>query len=417
MTPAQYKEKFDVGFLMSEQSRCHVSEGLRRRPRRSRKVKPGRYEPRTRDRIIADLRAYARERPQITPKKLEETHPGIVGQIIALFGTYTAGVRAAGLGEKLCRRWSKEKVIEKIKKRRADGATLNAASVKKADSQLYGAACKRFVCWGKALKAAGVHPSSVSRVRDRSKKAVATDLRSWARKHGPLNSKALLASDAMLATSACRWYGSVENAAGKLRLPFYSPRKSRWTRKEVISGIRTRRTKNLTLRPSRVLREDRKLHRAACKLFGSWRKAVSAAGINYNKAIRRMDKEDVMKGLRARHRRKRSLRPKKVSEEDPSLFSAGVWQFGSWPRAVEAAGVDYRTVVPARWIPSIILREIRKRKRKGLPLTYKGVRNEDYRLLTGACNHFRSWGRALAAAGIDPQKVMPGRTHHRLIRR
>ena len=59
---------------------------------------------------------------------------------------------------------------------------------------------------------------------------------------------------------------------------------------------------------------------------------------------------------------------------------------------VAPGAIDYTTVVPERWTPSTILKEIKKRKRKERSLTYKDVRKENYR-------------------------VMPGRTHHRLIRR
>ena len=74
---------------------------------------------------------------------------------------------------------------------------------------------------------------------------------------------------------------------------------------------------------------------------------------------------------------------------DPSLWHHGKRRFGSWKAAIEVAGLDYSRVTlltPNSYATKReIIAEIRRRNRRGSPLTVSEVRlgeHEDRKLLS-----------------------------------
>jgi hypothetical protein len=115
----------------------------------------------------------------------------------------------------------------------------------------------------------------------------------------------------------------------------------------------SRRAKRLPLNWQAVIRGDARdvaLARGAKRLFGSWDKALVAAGFDAP-AIRKEARqrfryptaESVTAALRERHASgKRLLRStvEKGPEADPALASGVLRFFGNWTRGVRAAGFD-----------------------------------------------------------------------------
>ena len=90
------------------------------------------------------------------------------------------------------------------------------------------------------------------------------------------------------------------------------------------------------------------------------------------------------------------------------LWVVGVRFFGSWPRAIKEADLDYEKVRlrPKRRFPDAptVVGEIRRRKRKGLPIHLHGVHRspqKDTALYHSACDFCGSWKQAVEAAGFD----------------
>lgn len=116
-----------------------------------------------------------------------------------------------------------------------------------------------------------------------------------------------------------------------------------WTKERIIEEILKRRKRRRGLHSYRMMREDPKLYRAARHHFGSWRAAVEAAGLDYEKFRRGDDSNNLPKGYWS---------PEKVIKEmikiskdgkipgvkeailyHSKLKAAAEYYFGSWHKA------------------------------------------------------------------------------------
>jgi hypothetical protein len=94
---------------------------------------------------------------------------------------------------------------------------------------------------------------------------------------------------------------------------------------------------------------------------------------------------------------------------DPSLASAATkpMYFGSWREAISAAGLDYDSIRRYRdWSNQIVLHMVRDMQARGLDLNAKVVGTTDCALLTAARRRFDSWHVALSAAGLDYRRIV-----------
>jgi len=113
-----------------------------------------------------------------------------------------------------------------------------------------------------------------------------------------------------------------------------------WTVDNVIGEIQQLNAAGADLVSTVVCRENRQLFRAGVARFGTWEKAVRAAGIDYDRyrKIRRWSKEKVIESLQERMKRGEKVTANAVNEEDSGLCSAVYDHFDSWDEAVRAAG-------------------------------------------------------------------------------
>jgi hypothetical protein len=131
------------------------------------------------------------------------------------------------------------------------------------------------------------------------------------------------------------WAGAVAGAGIRTRLK--SPRPARrWTQAMVLDAIRNHSVQEGGL--DQVWKQDTGLYAAAKKLFGTWRKAVSAAGL---KSPRRAWTADLVLAEIQRWRRQ-GVPAGLLGRVDQSLRNAAIKHFGSWQRALELVGVTAR---------------------------------------------------------------------------
>lgn len=97
-------------------------------------------------------------------------------------------------------------------------------------------------------------------------------------------------------------------------------------------------------KPSNIAKKHSALYLRACKVFGSWRSALEASGIDYESSRnnKKWTRQRIMSEIKRLSAEAESLRPSVLRKSGmTSLVSAADYHFGSWKRAVESSGVEY----------------------------------------------------------------------------
>ncbi len=188
---------------------------------------------------------------------------------------------------------------------------------------------------------------------------------------------------------------------------------SGWNKQKIVRRIQALHEKGEDLSYNRMARRRQGLLAAANYHFGSWGKAVEAAGLDYAGEVRKIPKwtsEKILESIKAAYEAGEDLSWTSVTKD--KRFSALAYaairdnQFGSWDAALEAAGIDPGGVRRYEsWSEEKIIRRIKERKRHGRPLNSKAMQDEDSKLFNAALNYFGGWDKALEAAGIAPEEV------------
>ena len=186
----------------------------------------------------------------------------------------------------------------------------------------------------------------------------------------------------------------------------------RWTRKSIIEEIRRLNAAGDELNYSSAEENHLNLVRAAAWHYGTWKRAIETSGLSYDDVskYRRWSRERIIAGIREYQAAGGDLSWRVISAEGaPALAAAAVREnvgFDTWYDAVTAAGIDYEKVARYRhWTPQRVVKEIQELAEKEAPLSSKLVQQNHPPLYNAAKRRFKQWDEALAAAGIDPDKV------------
>ena len=94
-----------------------------------------------------------------------------------------------------------------------------------------------------------------------------------------------------------------------------------------------------------------------------------------------------------------------LQHRHPHLYEQGVWLFGNWNNALRAAGfIPEQARLHTSEDRETIIRYIRKMRQDNVPLYAKYVIRHRPKLHSGALRRFGSWKKALNAAGIETPK-------------
>src|SRR5437868_3341548 len=86
------------------------------------------------------------------------------------------------------------------------------------------------------------------------------------------------------------------------------------------------------------------------------------------------DKERIVTALRHLHQKGMDLSYNKLARKQQSLVSAAAYHFGSYRKAVERAGIDYASVTRRpRWTKQAIITQIKTARRTGDDLHWSAV--------------------------------------------
>lgn len=181
----------------------------------------------------------------------------------------------------------------------------------------------------------------------------------------------------------------------------------RWSREEVLRVIKDLSAKGTPLNSGHVARQCPALAYAGRKYLGSWEAAVEAAGLDYGRIRRKnfWNRKLVVVRIRELAKAKEPLNVSTAEKSHGGLVGAATVYFGSWGEAIRAAGFDYRKIKrQVEWSKPVIVREIKRMKREGVPLGTTIPIRKRYRILhAAAVRYFGSWAAAMKAAGFEKQ--------------
>ncbi|MFN0248646.1 MAG: hypothetical protein ACKV2T_17285 [Kofleriaceae bacterium] len=169
--------------------------------------------------------------------------------------------------------------------------------------------------------------------------------------------------------------------------------RQQWTGQTIIAAIRRLRRERKSLAWSKA---PLSLRKAAEYHVGSWRAAIEAAGIDYKTVSdgHRHTDEELIAWLSDIARRQ----PQMTLSELDKTGRLGTLKshFGSWQQAVARAGLrDWPTVEKPRWTPEQVLDRLRELYGSGR------TANDDERVYRAAKTHFGSLAAAAKRAGIE----------------
>jgi hypothetical protein len=262
-------------------------------------------------------------------------------------------------------RWTREKILRYILEREADGRALNAGG-EGIDPLLYSAARRIFGSWRNAIIAAGIPPERVMTWERWSPARILAKIRQISRRRRPLTTDQVEHRYHNLVTAARRHFGSWSKAVLAAGVdPTKLQRVVPWTRERVVEAILTRALRGEPL-VARLI-EPRSLVESGQRFFGSWQAALTAAGVDPRAA-----------DLPPR-RSKRSRSRQVVSRRDASAEAAR-----------------------APWNEERIIEAIHSRLRAGMRINAWAVSRDDSSLYGAAKRCLGGWDDAIRAAGLDP---------------
>jgi hypothetical protein len=113
-------------------------------------------------------------------------------------------------------------------------------------------------------------------------------------------------------------------------------------------------------------------------------------------------KKDWIDAIKKIHRRGESVFAGDLQDKQPYLYQQGLWIFGDWDKALRAAGFVPEKMRRRRsWDKNRIIRELRRMRKRRLPLYAHYVMKNHQSLFHAALRHYGSWNKALVAVGIN----------------
>lgn len=192
-----------------------------------------------------------------------------------------------------------------------------------------------------------------------------------------------------------------------------------WSKERIIAELKTLYKKKVDLSYNNLAKKHQALISAASYHFKSYRNAVEKAGINYEEVVRRprWNKQRVIAIIKSAKKKGWDLNWSSVTKRRDDLGKAAFAAiqgrlFGSWDRALTAAGLDADEISRyRRWSKNTIIFELKTRAADGENLNSGAVQQEDPGLHAAALRYFGSYDKALRAARINPNKIRKRKTH------
>ena len=188
-------------------------------------------------------------------------------------------------------------------------------------------------------------------MRKWSRESIGMEIRRMFEVGENLNYAHIAQEQVALLRAATRYFGSWRSAVEFAGLNYDDIRRYKtWNRARILARIHELHAQGEDLSWRHVSTNiDPQLAAAATKRkhFGSWKSAVSAAGLDYGqiRRYREWDEATIKAKLHELHEQGIDLNAKHIEEYDITLITAARRRFDSWDKALTAAGLDYKQIV------------------------------------------------------------------------
>lgn len=216
---------------------------------------------------------------------MRQNYQELLAAGIRYFKTWRSAVEAAGIPYDSVRKyrdWSKERIIDTIKRLEKDGVDLSFRSMmlSKYAPMVYAAIrANHFGSWKDALIAADLAPGEIYRYRSWDDDSILNEIRRLKEEGADLSSKKMDETSNPLIATARRRFGNWGTAVERAGIDYSAiRRRRRWTREIIVQEIEQLRNSGADLRSGEIRQHHPALFAAACKprFFGSWTKALQA---------------------------------------------------------------------------------------------------------------------------------------------
>jgi hypothetical protein len=224
-----------------------------------------------------------------------------------------------------------------------------------------------------------------------------------------LSYNALAGKMQSLVSASAYHFGSYRLAVGQAGIDYAQiVRRPHWTKSAIIKLIKEAKRGGEPLHWSAVCKRRDNLGRASFaalqpRMFGSWDRALHAAGLDADEInqYRKWTRDTVVSELKARHRESLPLNSGAIQKDEPSLHAAAIRHFGGYDHALRAAKLDPEKVRQRKiWQRADVLKQLKALKKSGQRLSDSAIRREQPALYGAAVRLYGSFTAARAAAGI-----------------
>ena len=190
-----------------------------------------------------------------------------------------------------------------------------------------------------------------------------------------------------------------------------------WTKEKLIAQIQQLHQEGVDLSPTSMQDTHSALFASArsSSHFGSWRAAIEAAGLEYStfkRVKQQWTREEILVRIRGMNAQGHDLLDPRFKTRHRALYLAACAHryFGSWKRAVQAAGLNHEQMRESRvWTQARILRTIQELAVQNKPLGWAFIEEHEPGIYRAARRkeNFGSWAGALRAAGVTQLTQAP----------
>lgn len=198
------------------------------------------------------------------------------------------------------------------------------------------------------------------------------------------------------------------------------------TKKEVLDAIARLRRLHLPLNSTAINSGKYAaagLYMGAKRVFGSWKKAIEAAGLDYEeirKGPKYPTRASVLREIKHRYRLGLPVTASKVAkgeQADHALVRSGRKFIGKWGKILSKLHIRRRDFIQPRWkypTTESVIAEIQRRQKTGLSIRVADVKKaySDLTLYKSARRYFGQWDRAVERAGFSYRELAPRRTRY-----